>query len=356
MDEARLKTLRDRIDELDEALADLLERRVATAREIGAAKGEGPVYDPAREERILRGLQARHPSLDPASLGAIHREVISLCRGVQGPLRVACLGPEGSFSHAAALRALGHGASPVLLPDLPSVFRAVETHEASLGVVPVENTLEGTVLPTLDAFSQAAPEIRVIRELRLPVRHVLASREGSPAGIREVHSHPQALAQCRRWLAEHLPGAERIPSASTSGAAHLAARTPGIGCLCSREAADLTGLRVLAQDVQDRPHNATRFWVLGTGTPPPGEPRRTSLLFTVPHRPGTLLDALDPLREAGLNLTLIQSRPLPENPFEYFFCVDFQGPVEAPEAARALEAMEARCFRLRILGSYPVES
>ncbi|EFQ24171.1 Prephenate dehydratase [Aminomonas paucivorans DSM 12260] len=356
MDEVRLRALRERIDELDEALAVLLERRAETAREIGAAKGDGPTYDPAREARILRNLQARHPDLDPEALGAVHREVISLCRGVQRHLSAACLGPEGSFSHAAALRALGHGTNLALQPDLPSVFRALEEGSAALGVVPVENTLEGTVLPTLDAFSRAAPEVRVLRELRLPVRHVLASREPALDRIREVHSHPQALAQCRLWLAGHLPGTPQIPEASTSGAAERAARTPGTACLCSREAAGLRGLTVLARDVQDHPHNATRFWVLGTGQAPEGNPRKTSLLFTVPHRPGTLLDALDPLREAGLNLTLIQSRPLPENPFEYFFCVDFQGPAEAPEAARALEAMEARCFRLRILGSYPVES
>ncbi|MCF7936357.1 MAG: prephenate dehydratase, partial [Synergistales bacterium] len=286
-------------------------------------------------------------------LAAIQQEIIALCRAVQSPPGVACMGPEGSFSHQAALKAVGHGANLHFVDGPREVFRALENRETELGLVPVENTIEGVVYAALDAFAASPPELQVLREIRLPIRHVLGTHAGDLKEIREVRSHPQALAQCRRWLDSHLPGIPRTPAASTSAAARAAAAESSIAAVCSELAAQANSLPALAQNIQDEAHNTTRFWVVGRRGAAAGPENKTSLLFVVSHTPGSLLYALDPVREEGLNLMLIQSRPLPGNPFEYLFFVDLEGHLEEQPVAQTIESMRSRCFRLRVLGSYP---
>lgn len=353
MNREELEKLRNRIDELDDALALLLERRQEIARAIGEAKNGVHIYDPVRENEVVRGIQSRHPGISPRSLAVIMREVISLCRSIQSRPRVSFLGPEGSYSQQAAFAALGRDIVQVHKRDPREILLSVQQEEADLAVLAVENTTEGVVYATLDALSESSPEIRILREVRLPVRHVLAGPMESLREIREVRSHPQALAQCRLWLSTRLPGIPLKVASSTSEAASLAASGEGAAAICNELAAEMLNIPVLARNIQDQPHNTTRFWVAGLGETRPSEGSKTSLLFNVSHTPGSLLRALDPLRDEGLNLTFIQSRPMPGNPFEYTFFADIEGHAGEEPLARALEAMRPRCFRMRVLGSYP---
>lgn len=353
MKDKDLKNLRSTIDRLDEEITALLEKRIETAHSIGQAKGSGPIFDPVREREVIRRLQQLHPRIDGEALASIQREIMSLCRSVQKPLRVACLGPEGSYSQQAAITALGRSVDDRFVRDPREAFRALEKDEADLAVVPVENTIEGVVYATLDGFASADPALKIVREVRLPIRHTLSSRAADLGQMREVRSHPQALAQCRIWLDTHLPGIPRTPVSSTSEGAAMAAEEEGVAAICSELAAELKELPVLVRDIQDQPHNTTRFWVVGQQETRESEADKTSLLFAVAHTPGSLLDALEPLRRAGLNLTFIQSRPMPGNPFEYVFFVDLEGHVDDTRVSHALERMRPLCFRLRVLGSYP---
>jgi chorismate mutase/prephenate dehydratase len=351
--EEKLVCLRSRIDRIDGELAGLLRERVETARRIGEAKEGERIYDPAREEEVLRRVLERCPDVPGNPLLAVYREILSLCRGVQRKPRAACLGPEGSFSEEAAREVLGTEAELLFGGSFAEVFRSLGDGAADLAVVPIENSVEGAVLATLDAFASAPRDLAVLSEISLPIRYVLASRAEDSSGIREARSHPQGLAQCRGWLGARLPGVPLRISESTSAAAREAAEDPTLGAVCSPAAAARNGLKILAPDIQDRPDNRTRFWVVGRGEPRRGEPSRTSLLFNVPHRPGALFYALEPLYGARLNLTHIQSRPLPGNPFEYLFFVDLEGFVGDEPLAGAVREMEERCSFLRILGSYP---
>lgn len=353
MKSRELDRLRLRIDELDEAIAGLLEQRLETARAIGFAKGESSVYDPVREDEVIRRLQKLHPGIESGALAAIQREIISLCRSVQAPLQVACMGPCGSYSQQAVFLAAGRSVKTLFVLDPREALQAVEKREADIAVVPVENTIEGVVYSTLDGFYASDRDLKVAREVCLPIRHVLASRTGELGNIREVRSHPQALAQCRIWLDTHLPGIPRTSMSTTSAAAVMAAEDEGLAAACNELAAEVNGLPILVRNIQDQPHNTTRFWVVGRHDAKAGTENKTSLLFAVAHTPGSLLGALEPLLEAGLNLTLIQSRPMPGNPFEYVFFVDLEGHIQDKRVSDALERMRTHCFRLRVLGSYP---
>jgi len=348
-----LYALRQRIESVDEGMLRLLEERVQLAKEIGKVKGGDCIYDPVRETEVIERLCRLAEGLDPRFVSLLFREVISFCRSVQRPTRVACMGPEGSFSHEAVISFLGRFVDVVFVENPAEVFDYVSKDKAGIGVVPVENTTEGTVYSTLDAFAAAEPGISVMGEGQIPIRLVLASMEEDMANIEEVYSHPQPFGQCRNWLYKNLPGARQIPTSSTSFAANLARTSKKSAAICGRLAAELSGLKILEEGIEDQPYNATRFWLIGRAVARPSERSKTSILFNVAHKPGTLFQALEPLYLAGLNLTLIQSRPLPGNPFEYFFFVDFEGDMESQNVKEALNIMKSRVERLRVLGSYP---
>ena len=349
-----LDALRGDIDRLDDQIAALLRRRLEVARRIGEAKKGAAIFDAAREASVRRRVQEILSDVPSASVHALWREIFALCRDIQRPLRALCLGPDGSFSSEAARRALGAEISLAFCPDISEVFRRVERGDGDLGVVPIENSVEGAVLATLDAFAASSKELRIQQELSLEVRPGLASRSESLEEVREVLSHPQALAQCRQWLRTHLPGVPLVAAESTSAAAERAARTPEVAAICSPRAMELHGLNLLADAIQDRPDNTTRFWFVGRGTPRATAWDKTSLLFNVRHEPGALFRALEPLHRGGRNLTHIQSRPLPGNPFEYLFFVDFVGHEEEEPTASALAEMKKFCTFFRVLGSYPL--
>jgi chorismate mutase/prephenate dehydratase len=236
-------------------------------------------------------------------------------------------------------------------PSVSDVFEAVESGRASAGVVPVENSAEGGVGVTLDRFMES--DLKICGELMSPISHVLMSQKNDERKVKVVYSHPQGLAQCRRWLANHLPQAEMVETPSTAAAAEKAATDPFGAAVGSRLAAQAQGLKILATDIQDNPHNTTRFWVLGDSDCPPTGTDKTSLMFVVSHRPGSLYQALGHLASRGLNLTRIESRPTKQRPWEYAFFVDLAGHREDPAMAQALEEIKDDVLWLKILGSYP---
>ncbi|MFP4481177.1 MAG: prephenate dehydratase [Thermovirgaceae bacterium] len=353
-DEKEREKLRARIDDIDEAIARALQERRDIARRIGATKAGGAIFDPSREHEIMGKLAAKHPDLDTRSLGAVYREIISLCRSAQKQLLVASLGPGGSYSHQAALEALGESVDIAFFESPGDVIQAVAREETDLGVIPVENTIEGVVYASLDGLASAGPDLAIAMEVVMPVRHVLAGKRGNLGDITEIRSHPQALAQCRIWLSTHLPQASRKPASSTSAAALEAADFDGVAAVCSEAAAKKAGLEILARNIQDHSHNTTRFWIIGKGSEmAPPKTGKISVLFTVAHKPGSLFHALEPLRDSGANLMFIQSRPLVSNPFEYLFFVDMEAAPGNDRVLPALDIMASRCFSFRILGVYP---
>jgi chorismate mutase/prephenate dehydratase len=351
-----ISALRRRIDRLDDRLLDLLNERARLVVRIGAEKARenSSVYDPAREKAVLERLarQNRGP-LTPALLTAVFREVISAGRTLQQPQRVAYFGPEATYAHLAARQQFGSAADFSPVPTITEVFREVERERAEFGVVPVENSTEGMVAHTLDLLVESP--LCICSEVSLPVRHCLLAQPGSTlADVRRVAAHPQALAQCRRWLSAQLPGVPTEEATSNARAAERAAGEPGTGAIAAEAAAEVYALAVLARAIQDEPGNLTRFLVLGhhDSARATGDDK-TSLLFSVRDEVGILVRMLKPFATHGIDLIKIESRPLRERPWEYYFFLDLKGHRAEPRVRRALAEVERRALRLKVLGSYP---
>lgn len=350
-----LARLRAQIDAVDGAILTLLNERAGLVLEVGRLKqgaGVAP-FDAAREREILERLAALNSGPFPtASIPDVFREIIGVMRGLEGTLRVAYLGPEGTFSHLAARRQFGALADLVPEPTLPDVVAAVEHGRADIAVVPVENTTEGVVTATLDALVEAETEI--CGEIVLRISHQLFSRSGRLADVERVASIPQALAQCRHWIEAHLPHADRVETASTAAAARLAADDPGVAAIGSDLAARTWGLATIETSVEDRRDNTTRFVVLGGEKAAPGDNDLTSALFTVRRdEAGALHRLLAPFSAHGVNLTSIQSRPLKGKPWEYVFFLDIEGHRDEVRVAQALTEAAGVATAYRVLGSFP---
>lgn len=348
-----LDELRARIDAIDERILELLVERAALAVEVGRLKeaADRPVYAPHREAEIVRRLSGRDLGpLDGEAIAAVFGEIISACRALEEPPTVYYLGPEHTFSHLAARKRFGRRAQFLAAGSIADVFDAVE-RASGFGVVPIQNSTEGVVGITLDCL--LATPLRICAEVYVQVHHFLAAA-GEPGQIRAVHSHPQVLAQCRLWLREHLPGVPQVAASSSSAAAEAAAADPSVAAICTREAAQAHGLTVLAEKLEDRADNRTRFFVVGDLDVPPTGADKTSVVFTTPHRAGALYRALGAFAEHGINLTLIESRPARARLWEYVFFVDFEGHQQDPGPAAALSALAEFCPLLKVLGSYPV--
>jgi len=352
----RMDELRKAIGRKDREILDLLNCRAELSREIGKVKREAgiPVFDGERETVVLRNLvQENTGPLEGPMVEAVFREIVSACRALQGPLRVACLGPEGSFSHGAALARFGSGAVMVPVESIFHVFDAVERERADMAVVPVENALEGAVHFTLDRL--VSTPLRIMGEIFFPIHHHLVATALSRGGLKRVYSHPQALAQCRDWLRRNLPHCRWVETASTAeGARKVLEDGEGAG-LASREAAVRYGLHILEERVEDHPANVTRFIVLGRrGTNPTGKDK-TSILFGTRHAPGSLHRALEPFADETVNLLKIQSHPRRDRVWEYLFFVDFAGHEADEKIGRCLTRLEKEVTFLRVLGSYPAQ-
>ena len=350
-----LARLRSQIDAIDAALLAQLNERARLVLEIGRLKNATglPPFDAARERAILERLAAlNHGPFPTASIPDVFREIIAVMRSLEGPLRVAYLGPEGTFSHLAARRQFGGRADLVPEPTLPDVVAAVERGTADLAVVPVENTTEGVVTAALDALVEA--ETAICGEVVLRISHRLFSRSGRLSDVKRVASIPQALAQCRHWLDAHLPGVDRIETASTAAAARLAADDAGVAAIGSELAAQTWSLATIEASIEDRRDNTTRFVVLGGARSTPTGNDLTSALFTVRRdEAGALHRLLAPFSRHGVNLTSIQSRPLKGKPWEYVFFLDFEGHRDEPRVAQALAEAASVATATRVLGSFP---
>jgi len=353
---ASIPALRRHIDRIDDQLLRLLNERAALAVAIAEQKARvnSGVYAPGREKGVLTRLaRTNRGPLPDRLVRAIFREIISASRSLEQRLAVAYLGPAATFTHLAARRQFGAAAEYRPAATVADVFHDVESGRADLGVVPVENSTEGMVAHTLDLLVESS--LRICAEVSLTVRHCLLARAGTTlAGIRRVVAHPQALAQCRRWLARYLPGVRTEEEASNAAAAQRAGAEPGTAAIAAEAAAETYGLAVVADAIQDEPVNLTRFLVLGhhDAEQPSGDDK-TSLVMSVRDEVGILARMLRPFAAHGIDLIKIESRPLRERPWEYFFFLDLKGHRRERRVQRALAAVERNALRLKVLGSYP---
>ena len=358
--EPELPGVRDRIDAVDRELMELLNRRARLAQEVGEVKRRhGSVaFRPEREAQVIEGLkQANGGPLRGESVAPIWREIMSACRALETPTRVAYLGPAGTFSEEAALGFFGSSIVKVPCANADEVFHATSAGSADFGVVPVENSNEGVVTRSLDLF--LTTPLFIIGETSLFVQHNLLRRENSLEGITAVCAHPQALAQCHSWLANHLPLVERRPVSSNAEGARMAGLDSSLAGIASTRAASEYGLHVVAPAVQDDAHNRTRFAII---TDPHRHPQPkasghdcTSLVVSVTNRPGALHDMLVPLKTHGVSMTRFESRPARSGQWEYYFYIDLQGHPDQPEVTAALKELRAVCAFFKLLGTYPID-
>ena len=353
-----LGKVRGQIDAIDEKIHALINDRARLAQQVGISKSqEGKTVDfyrPEREAQVLRMAKERNkgPLRDEEVL-RLFREIMSACLAQQEPLKVAFLGPEGTFTQAAVLNHFGHSVRGLPLGSIDEVFHEVEAASADFGVVPIENSTEGTVNHTLDRFLNSP--LKICGEVELRIHQSLMGMMGSLERIERICSHPQSLAQCRVWLDENLPGIERVAVASNAEGARRARDEKGTAALAGDTAAEVYGLKILAADIEDRPDNTTRFFVLGRKLFSPSGDDRTTLLVSIGHTdaPGALYRLLEPLSQHQVSMTRIESRPSHRRKWDYIFFIDIEGHAEDAHVALALEQLQQRASLYRVLGSYP---
>lgn len=351
----QLAEVREDIDVVDDRLIELLNRRASLAIEIGKlkSKGDKPFFTPERERQVFEAVAAKnHGPLSNRQLVGIFREIVSAARAAEKPLSVAFWGPEGSYSHLAGLQSFGTSSDFVPVDSIASVFRSVENGACDYGVAPIENSIAGVVPETLDMFPLT--NVKICAEAYLDIRHVLASNAGQLASVRRVYAGPQPFAQCRRWLQEHLPGVEVVEIVPTSLAAKRASEDDEGAAIANRHGAELAGLQVLAEGIEDHAHNRTRFVVVGFNEPARTGRDKTSLIFNLRNRPGELYRTLGLFEKHGVNLSMIESRPAPRASFEYLFFCDFEGHRADENVAQMIDELKRQALEAIWLGSYPV--
>ncbi len=349
-----LGNLRKAVDNIDKKIIKLLNMRAGTTLKISKLKRKSgkSVYSPDREREVLKKLAviSKGP-LSSNALEAIYREIMSCSLSLDMPLRIAYLGPEATFTHQAALKRFGSQVEYIACNSITDVFLEVERDNADYGVVPIENSIEGAVSHTLDMLVDS--ELRICSQAILDVAHHLLANS-SKDKIRRIYSISQVFGQCRIWLQENMPGVEKIEVSSTTRAAQVAAKEKYSACIASLLAAKVYKLRVVASDIEDSPHNATRFLIIGKTDVLPTGHDRTSIMFSIKDKVGALHDMLLPFKKYGINLTKIESRPSKKKAWEYYFFVDLDGHRDNPRVKKALLELENKCAFLKILGSYPL--
>jgi chorismate mutase/prephenate dehydratase len=354
-EERAIDAWRSEIDAIDDRILELLNQRAGCVLAIGKAKAKSgaAVYVPGREQEILARLEATNPGPLPRSaVRTIFREVISAAYTLERGMKVAYLGPAATYTHQAALQQFGRMADFVAATTTDEIFAAVEGGRVEYGVVPVENSSEGVVSHTLDLFADSP--LTICAEVHVAIHHDLLSKSGELRDVRVVCSHPQALAQCRRWLDTNLREVPQQTTHSTALAAERAAREPDAAAIASPVAAEIYGLRVVAAGIEDHPDNTTRFLVIGREPPKKSARDVTSLLFSIKRdEVGALHRALEPFARQGVNLTRIESRPTRVRRWEYVFFCDFEGHVDDDRVRAAIDELRPRCDFVKVLGSYP---
>jgi chorismate mutase / prephenate dehydratase len=353
-----LGNIRESIDTIDARIHALLNERARFAQLVGISKSASgkavDFYRPEREAEVLRmALKRNQGPLRDEEVARLFREIMSACLAQQEPLKVAFLGPEGTFTQAAVLKHFGHSVRALPLAAIDEVFHEVEGGIADFGVVPIENSTEGTVNHTLDMFLSSA--LKICGEVELRIRHHLMGRMNGTEAVERVCAHPQALAQCRGWLDDQLPDVERVAVSSNAEGARRARDERGTAAIASHAAAEIYGLTLLASEIEDRQDNTTRFLVMGRKLFSASGADRTTLLVSAADTDGAgaLFRLLEPLSEHRVNMTRIESRPSRKRKWDYVFFIDVEGHVSEPPVAKALAALEERASLFKVLGSYP---
>ena len=351
----QLKQLRDQIDAIDNELLQLINKRAGLAQQIGKIKKSGTVYRPEREAQILTRIQALNPGpISSEHIKQLFTEIMSLCRALEKPMSVAYLGPNGTFSEEAALKRFGSAITTVACDSIDDVFRTVESDAASYGVVPVENSSEGAVGRTMDLLLQTP--LTICGEIQLPVHQFLMAQQTGLAHISKIYSHPQSLAQCHHWLKinlPHLPSSALINAASNADAARQAATDPQAAAIAGKRAAELFGLAICAENIEDDPRNTTRFLVIGKQMVDVSGKDKTSLIMSTNNRYGAIYKLLEPLAQYGVSMSRLESRPSRAGLWQYVFFVDIEGHQQDDNVAKALAELRDKAAFLKILGSYP---
>lgn len=354
-----LLKLRNEIDSLDRQLLSLVNQRAHVAEQVGELKKqEGTAFfRPDRVAQVIEKIKSNNPGpLKGAHVAAIWREIMSACLALESPQRVAVLGPEGTFTEEAAVQYFGGAADFLYCNTFEEVFHATAAGSAQYGVVGVENSTEGVVNRTLDMFRNTP--CHIVGEVSLLIRHHLLRSTNTLEGIEVVAAHPQALAQCHGWLSKHLPHAERRPVESNAEGARLAAQNPTWAGISSERAAQQFGLHIVSHAIQDDAYNRTRFAIIclphTLATPAPTGKDCTSLVISVPNRPGAVHDLLVPLKKHGVSMTRFESRPARTGQWEYYFYIDLEGHPAQPHVAQALQELQALSAFYKVLGTYPV--
>lgn len=346
-----LLRLRERIDALDEQVLALINERGRLAQAVGHLKN-GIIYKPEREAQVVARLQAANSGpLSGESVAVVFKEIMSACRSLEERLTIAYLGPEGTFSEAAAVKHFGHAVKGIPCASIDEVFRKVERGEAHYGVVPMENSTEGAVTRTFDLMLDTS--LLICGEVYVRVRQNLLRRVDGLDGIRTVYSHPQSLAQCQNWLRDHLPTVELAPVSSNGEAARMAAQADDAAAIAGEQAAEHHALLLVARGIEDNPNNTTRFVVLSREPVARSGRDRTSLALSISNKPGALVALLQPFARHGINLINWNTRPARSEMWEYIFCVDVEGHVDDSALQAALAELGQLAAFVKVLGSYP---
>ncbi len=354
-DESGLQTVRARIDEIDEKIQALITERARCAQEVARQKGSGAdvvYYRPEREAQVLRTVMARNEGpLDDETMARHFREIMSSCLALQYPMKIAFLGPEGTFTQAAATKHFGSAVTTVPLTAIDEIFREVESGSAHYGVVPVENSTEGVVNHTLDMFLNSP--LKICGEVELRIHHNLLSKANELSEVTKLYVHYQAHAQCREWLDGNLAGVAWEVVSSNAEAARCAAEETGAAAIAGEVAAEIYGLGIVARNIEDEPDNTTRFLVIGNNASQPSGKDKTSLLLSTANSPGALHKLLKVFADNGISMTRIESRPSRRGMWDYVFFIDIEGHVQEPTVAKSLETLRGDTYIVKVLGSYP---
>lgn len=356
--EPALAALRQQIDDLDQQIQRLLNQRARCAQQVAEVKqhaqgAESAIfYRPEREAQVLRRVMERNEGpLPDKEMARLFREIMSVCLALEQPMRVAFLGPEGTFTQQAALKHFGHSVVSAPLNSLDQVFREVEAGAANYGVVPIENSTEGMAVHTLDLFRRF--NLRICGELELPIHYHLLGSTGSTGNIERIYAHQEAFAQCRSWLQTHHPKAECIAVHSNAEGARCAKQAPGSAAIAGEMAKDIYQLEVLASNIEDQPDNSTRFLILGDQYVGPSGTDKTSILLSAHDHPGALYTLLEPFHRHGISLTRLETRPAGSGAWNYVFYIDFAGHMDEPKVQQVVQELECNSLELKLLGSYP---
>ena len=362
MNDDALSKLRDQIDAIDEQLLELFNKRARCAVDVAEVKRDLSDDDdaidffrPDREAQVIKRLKSLNQGpLSDDEVGRLIREVMSACLALEQPLKIAYLGPEGTFTQSAALKHFGHSVSTVPMSSIPDVFSSVESGHADYGLVPVENSTEGVVSHTLDMFIDS--NLKVCGEVEIRIHHHLANKSQDMKDVQRIYSHQQSFAQCRRWLDQNYPGLERIPVSSNAEAARIASEETGAAAICGLPAVEIFGLKICYENIEDLSDNTTRFVIIGNQDVGPSGNDKTSLLISTKNVPGALLRLLQPLADNGISMNKIESRPAQGRKWAYVFFIDIDGHQQSDDVTRALDELRQQSSLFKILGSYPKAS